>query len=376
MKETLRASAFHARTAACNRSNAWVTRNDVTLAAVYTDTGEEALAARSRAGLVDLGALWQLILEGPRALALLQRLLTRDVAALSPGTAFKALWLADGGGVRGAAAVARFGRDSFWLLSQSPDFAWIAAAASLFDVDLRDMSAERNGLALVGPHARAILDEAGIDAKLEPLTFRKASWRGLEIILSRFGEHGGYEVWCEADDAIIVWDRIMKAGAAFAIAPVGAAAMDVLDVEAGIPRPYRDYVPATDGSAAEPSPRRLGLDSLIDPEHLAFNGRQDFLKAAKQPTHRLAGVEIDSEHAAPHTPLSMAGNVVGHTLSSHYSPCLRRAIALAEIAENAAKTGTQLTLTLPPGLYRPELRVVRATVVDLPFLRQPDSLGG
>jgi aminomethyltransferase len=374
MSEVLRASAFHARTATANRSNAWVTRNGVTLASVYTDANEEALAARTRIGMVDLGARWQLMLEGPRVVPFLQQLLTRDVSGLLPGTALKALWLADAGGVRGAAAIARFGTDSFWFLSASPDFAWIRAAAGLFDVALREISADRSGIAIIGPYAGATLGNAGIDPDLSHLAFRKVFWRGLDVILSRLGEQGGYELWCEADDGIIAWDRIAQAGAAFGIAPVGAAAMDVLDVEAGIPRPYRDYIPATETGACEPSPRGLGFESLVDPDHLVFNGRQEFLQAPTPAAPRLVGVEIDADRAASHTPLFVDGRVMGHTLSSHYSPCLRRAIALARIAESEAKPGTQLSLTLPSCLEWPELRVARATVVALPFLGRPDSL--
>jgi glycine cleavage system aminomethyltransferase T len=89
----------------------------------------------------------------------------------------------------------------------------------------------------------------------------------------------------------------------------------------------------------------------------------------------LVGVEIDSDRAAPHTPLTLDGRIVGHTLSSHYSPSLRRAIALARIEESAANAGARLSLTLPPGFSCPELRVVRATVAVLPFLKEPDSFG-
>jgi aminomethyltransferase len=376
MNELLRASAFHARTAAANRSNAWVTRSGVTLACVYTSVDEEALVARTRVALADRGGRRQLMLQGPRVVEFLQRLLTRDTDGVLPGSAIKALWLADGGGVRGAAAIARFGKEAFWLLSASPDVAWIRAAAALFDVHLREISAERSGLAIIGPYANATLENAGLDANLQPLAFRNASWRGLEVIVSRFGEHGGYELWCEPDDAILVWDRVVQAGMPYAIAPIGTAAMEVLDVEAGIPRPYRDYRPATEANACEPSPRRLGLESLMDPEHAAFNGRTAYLRDAKQTTPRWMGVEIDSDRAAPHTPLLAGGRGIGHTLSSCYSPTLRRAIALARIEESAAKAGSRLTVTLPPGLAWPELRVVRATVVDLPFLGAPDFLAG
>jgi len=367
-------TAFHARTAAANPLNAWVSRNGVALAAVYADRNDEALAARTRVAIADMGARWQLTLEGPRAIELLRQLLTRDVSSLAPGAAIKALWLADGGGVRGAAAVARYGNEAFWLLSASSDHAWIAAAATLFGVSVRDISAERCGLAVVGPYARATLEAAGIQADLTPLGLRKICWRGLDMILSRFGEHGGYEVWSGAADALIVWDGIVQAGSGFGLVPVGARAQDVLDVEGGIPRPFRDYIPAVDVAATEPSPWRLGLGSLIEPEHTCFNGRAQLMKTRQIEPARFMGLQIESERAAPRIPVIVNGRAVGRTLSSCYSPALHQAIALAQIEGKFAKSGASVTLNLPLCLQSPEICTARATVVDLPFLRPPDAL--
>jgi aminomethyltransferase len=372
MTDSLFASAFHARTAALNQANAWVECNGVTVPAVYSSPNEEVLAARTRVGLSDLAQRRQTMLEGPRVVAFLQELLTRDASSLTLGQAFKALWLADGGGVRGAAAVARPGKESFWLVSAASDAAWIGDSARLFDVRVRDISSERCGLAVMGPYAHVTLEGAGIPSDLDASAFRATTWRGSEIIVSRFGELGGYEVWSIPDDALLVWDRIVQAGAAFGIEPVGSKAMDVLDIEVGVPRPRRDYVPATDGGAAEPSPAAFGLGSLVDPAHTTFNGRAGFLKSRE--TRKLAGVEIDSDTPAPHAQLTAGGECIGHTLSSCYSPTLRRAIALAEIEEWTAKPGTRLELTLPPSLQTPGLRTSGATVVALPFLEQPVCL--
>jgi glycine cleavage system aminomethyltransferase T len=85
-------------------------------------------------------------------------------------------------------------------------------------------------------------------------------------------------------------------------------------------------------------------------------------------------VQIESDVAAPHTPLSVDGRAAGHTLSSVYSPSLRQAIALAQVDHSAARPGTRLGLTLPPSLESPELRPAAAMVVDLPFLKGLDCL--
>ena len=369
---TLKATPFHTRASDANRHNAWLTRNGVTLAERYSDVMQEALAARLNVVVADISWRWRVMLEGAAAEALLSKLMTRDAAALAPGASFKALWLSDGGGVRGAAVVARLGRETFQLAASAPDPDWIASAAAAMNVQMRDVSNEGGGLAVVGPHAAATLKAAGLETELEPLTFRKLSWRGIEVTLSRWGEHGGYEIWCAADDGVVVWDRVTKAGAAYGIVPAGVAAMDVLDLEAGVPRPELDYKPAREASDAEPMPAILGLTSLIDDAHHGFNGRRAFLAA--KPSRKLVGLEIDSDEPAPFTPVMLGDKIVGHTLRSVYSPALKRAIALATVDDAAAVAATLLSLTLPPDMAKPELRKAVARATGLPFLEKPASI--
>jgi aminomethyltransferase len=364
----LRATPFHARAAESNRGNDWIARCGCTLARVYTDAADEALAARVRSVLADISWRWRVMIEGARAGEFVSHFLTRDAARLEPGAALKALWLNDGGAVRGAGAIARYGRESFMLVSAAEDRAWLASAASQFGVSLRDVT--DGGLALTGPYASAILQEAGLEPTLDPLCFRKVFWRGLDVTISRFGEHGGYEIWCAPDDGVLLWDRLMRAGSAFGLQPAGTLAMDILDLEAGIARPGRDHLPARDGFAAQPSPKSLGLEKLIETTHPNFNGRTAFL--AGHETRTLIGLEIDSERPAPHTPVMQNGQKTGHTLSSHYSPALRRAIALAIVEQAAAAPGTELSLTLSPTIDAPEFRNAIARVVKLPFLAVPD----
>lgn len=360
MTSLIRATPFHSRAAAANRLNAWTNRNGWTLAAHYGDPHAEALAARLTAAVADISWRWRLMIEGSRAEEFLARLLTRDPAKLAPGQAFKALWLTDKGGVRGAGAVARYGRESFQLIATESDLDWIERGATLFDMKVREV--EDGGLAIIGRYADEVVAALGIGDSLEPLSFRKVFWRGLDVTLSRFGEHGGYEIWCKADDAPILWDRVFQAGAAFAIKPAGLNAMDILDLEAGVPRPGRDYETAWDGYASAPTPFELGLEALIDTDHLLFNGCAAYLSMPRVQTR--VGLELDGETPAPHALLQRNGQRVGKILSSLYSPALQCPIALAVVDLAVAEPGA--VLSLPNG--------AKARVCALPFL--PNSIDG
>ncbi|MGH6871973.1 MAG: hypothetical protein ACREHE_10760 [Rhizomicrobium sp.] len=372
-KPFVQATPFHTRAAALNRDNTWVARNGFTLSTAFDDAGDEALAARQRVVLADISWRWRLSIDGTRSADFLSRLLTRDPAKLEPGSALKALWLGDKGGVRGACALARYGRESFQLISAAEDGNWIAEAASAFDLAPTPVGDE-GGLALIGPYARATLTAAGLDAELEPLAFRKLFWRGLEVTLTRWGEHGGYELWCQGDDGIAVWDRLMRAGADFGIQAAGLTAMDILDVEGGVARPGRDYAPAREAFATEPTALALGLDRLVDDSQKGFNGRGAWLRARLTEKRRLAGIVFDGETPAPFTPLLHEGKQIGHSLTSVYSSAMRQAIGLAQVDVSAVPSGTVLSLTLPPNRDVPELRAAQVRVAELPFLKAPEPV--
>jgi aminomethyltransferase len=198
-----------------------------------------------------------------------------------------------------------------------------------------------------------MLKAAGLDDNLPPLSVRTTVWRGLDISLSRLGL--GFEIGCNADDALIVWDRLVAAGRSYALLPAGQAALDILETESGVLRPWRDYTPAREGFTAAPTPQSLGLSALVNRAHL-FNGRAGFLAAGADT--RLAGVLFDGAALPPGTPLQRGSETVGYMLGGRYSPALRQAIAFAVVPE-----------TLPEGLVTAGGSAVR--LVGLPFLPIP-----
>jgi aminomethyltransferase len=368
----IRPTPFHARAAANNPFNRWISRNGFTLTQDYGDAQAEALAARTNAVLVDISWRWRVVFEGPQAAECVARLVTKNVNALAPSQSLKALWLNDSGAVRGAGVVARYASDQFLIASASGDTEWFSRATQPFDLSLRDATERDGGVALIGPYAGAILQAVGLDADLAPLSFHKLFWRGLDVTLSRWGEQGGYEIWCKADDCFVLWDRLMHAGEAFGIRAAGSDAADILDIEMGVPRPDRDYRATKESFEFMPSPRSLGLESLIDDEHLAFNGRRAFLEARSAENFALVGLTLDTEIPVPFSPLVRSGQRVGKTLTSVHSPMLRRAIALAQVEKSAAAIGTEFSVALPLSLDRYDSRSVSAHVAELPFVALPE----
>jgi glycine cleavage system aminomethyltransferase T len=81
------------------------------------------------------------------------------------------------------------------------------------------------------------------------------------------------------------------------------------------------------------------------------------------------GLVFDGEVPAPFVTVRGGTSDIGVTLSSVYSPALRRAAALAQIDEDKAHPGAAVSLSLPGSPDR-----AAARIVDLPFLPAPDPI--
>ena len=350
-----RASPFHVRVAEHNLGNAWITRGSFTLAARYGDARQEALAARAAAVLIDASFMSLLRVYGAGAAKLLSAACAFDADALAPGSARRVFWRADGGGVRGLGMAGRFGATNFVLRSFESDGAWFEAAAKRFGASVRDETAEKGLLFLLGPVAADVLAAVGLHeaALLEPGKHAVFPWRGLSVTVSRWGglSHAldGYEIACANEDAVTVFDRLWRTGQGAGLALAGQEALDTLLLEQGVLIPGMDFTPARDPKAREPLPTSLGLSEI-----------------GSGATRILAGMEFDSEEPMAFAPIVLNGMIIGATLRSAYSPVLRRAIALAQLERTHATAGTVVSvrrLTLSGNLD------VRARAIDLPAVK-------
>lgn len=331
---TFLATPFHARTAERNIANAWVDRNGFTVPAYYGDAAQEALAARVSAIIADISPREDVRVSGTGAEALLSAALAQNIGALVADASAPVQWRADGGALRGLGTLHRFGPADFLLRGFDADLAWFAAAAPRFEAAVREASAERGLLLIAGPFALPVLAAAGLEqaALLEPGHHAVCDWQGLTVTLFRRGGHA-YQLACGNADGAVVFDRLMKRGPLFGLRLAGETALDVLRLERGLALPGVDWQPARAPFAAEP-------------KQIAFRG-----------------VVLDSDEPAPFAGVVHDGRKAGRTLRSAYSPALKRAIALADIADIAP--GAIVSVRHIQG---GETREIAARVVALPFL--------
>ena len=116
---------------------------------------------RTHAGMFDVSHMGEVEVEGPGALAFLQRVLSNDVAAIEIGGAQYSCLCNEDGGVLDDLFAYRLGGDRYLLVTNSAnheaDLAWLGRWSRDYDVAVRDVADRYAMLAVQGPHARAIV---------------------------------------------------------------------------------------------------------------------------------------------------------------------------------------------------------------------------
>ncbi|HWP34090.1 MAG TPA: glycine cleavage system aminomethyltransferase GcvT [Thermodesulfobacteriota bacterium] len=333
----------------------------------YRGVLEEHEAVRSRAGLFDVSHMGQLVVAGPGALALVQRVTTNDAAALAVGQVQYSAMCREDGGTLDDLTVYRLEAERYLLCVNAAnvekDFAWLRAqAAGVADVSVADESLRWSLLALQGPRAEAIL------ARLTPLELAGLGYYrsvqgevdGLPAIVSRTGYTGedGFELYVPWESGPRLFARLLEVGAADGLVPAGLGARDTLRLEMC----YALYGHELDEAT---TPLEAGLGWIVKLDKGAFVGREALVRQKAQGVRkRLVGFEVEgagicrSGHTL-HRPGEAAA--VGVVTSGTMSPTLRRPIGLGYVPPELAAVGTRLEADVRG-------RRVSVRVVKTPFV--------
>lgn len=333
---------LHPRTAELCATNHWTEDEGFTVPAVYSSLREEQEALVARVGMSDLSARQCWLVEGPDAGAYLSWLTISDVTRLEPGQTARTLWCDDQGYARGEGVIVRFAAASFEVRTAVRDFAWVADGARGFDVKVTNATGMRAAIGVRGPLTAALAAASGLtgEAPAGGGGAPRAAWRPAQVTLMRDASGDGLELWTGADDGIVVWDRLWKAGAGLGIAAVGAAALEALRVESAIPRAGVDWQPAQ--LARNPSDMRLPYDLGVGPDLTRrFNGAGALAALVQAPRTVLVHVSAD-EPLSP-GPVTVRNAVVGAITSACWSEARGAAFALAWLEADAVKPGSKVS---------------------------------
>jgi aminomethyltransferase len=297
--------------------------------------------------------------------ALVEPLVTADIAGLKPAQMRYTLLLNDEGGTRDDLMIER-PADPKWAGTlyiivnagtKQADWALIEAATAGRATLQR---ADDGGLlALQGPEAVAVAEALipGV-AGLGFMTCRSFDWSGTQLIISRSGYTGedGLEILVEAKKAVQLWNALLSDPR---VKPIGLGARDSLRLEAGLPLYGHDLDDTV-------SPIEAGLNFAVSKrrrEARDFPGAARILSEISGNLTRIrVGLFVEGAPARENTTIfDMRGSGVGRITSGGFSPSLNRAIALGFVIPGHEAPGTQLQVEVR-GRLQP------ATVAALPFV--------
>jgi len=397
-------SPFHARTAPLNRKQQWREWSGYWASSAYADANDiEYNEIRESAALVDVSPLYKYRITGRDALALTDRVITRDATKLDVGKVYYTPWCDEHGKVIDDGTVHRIGDEEVFWTAADPQFRWLTLNARGLEVEIEDVSESIAAVALQGPFARAVLEEATGEAFDDLRYFRRrgSTLRGgrgkarLQVGVSRTGYTGdlGYELWIPASRAADAWDALATAGRAYGIRPAGMLALDVVRLEAGLVLLEVDYTSSRHALNPEQnySPYELAMGRLVDLDKASdFVGRLALQReqAKGGPARRLVGVQlawndIERSFSRQGLPPAISASVdrsavpafapngdrqIGKVTSHGWSPILKQAIGLASVPPAYEAVGSKLAVEWTVEGHRGR---VEATVVPMPFLDLP-----
>lgn len=331
----------------------------------YSSIIEEHRCVRERAGLFDVSHMGQVFLSGPQAAALLQRMLTNDVAKLGSGEGQYSLLLNEHGGILDDVILFRLEEERFLLIincgTRSRDIVWLRQHAA-GRVTIDDVSDSHCIIAVQGPRSAGVLGKAlgqPFDG-MERFTIQPLSPPWSPGFISRTGYTGsdGFECFLPNPKAPELWRVLMQQGQATGLQPVGLGARDSLRLEVG----YRLYGVDMD---EQTTPDEAGLDWVVSAEKGEFVGRDALLKKrAAGVTRRLVAFTMLDAGMIPraHYPIQVGGRAVGQVTSGSLSPLLGIAVGMGYIESAFAKLPQEIAIAARGRTYR-------AQVIKLPFIK-------
>ena len=331
----------------------------------------EHLAVRRAAGLFDLSHMGEFHLEGPHALALLERALTNSAARMVDGQAQYTIMCAEDGGTIDDLIVYRLAAERYMLCVNASnivaDWEWLSGL-NRDGAALTNRSDETALIAIQGPQAVAILSRITALALTSIARFRTALGEvaGVGALVARTGYTGedGFEIFCPGGDGEHIFEAALAAGAPEGILPCGLGARDTLRMEAGLPL----YGHELDRAA---SPLEANLKGFVKFGH-GFVGEQALAAQRDCGTkRRLAGIRTDDGKSIARQSYKIYRDEseIGVITSGTYAPSFGRPLAMAYVAASAnLHDSDRVEVAI-------RNRKVAATVMPLPFYRRERIAG-
>ena len=331
----------------------------------YTDILKEHMAVRTAVGLFDVSHMGEVTLKGPDALKNLNAILTNDFTNMKEGRCrYSPMCNADGGVVDDL-IVYKMGENDYYIVvnaaNREKDYAWIREHLA-GDVVFEDIGDRVAQIAVQGPKCAELLTKLTSEENLPQKYYTFYKDRvvgGVNCLISQTGYTGeyGFELYCDAGDAVRLWNALMDAGKDLGVLPCGLGARDTLRLEAAMPL----YGHEMDDTV---SPLETGLGFAVKMNKSDFIGK-DALEKAGEPAIVRVGLLVTGRGIVREEQdvYDQEGNKIGRTTSGTKCPSTEKPVAMARVPREFAAPGTALIVDVRG-------RKVETEVVKLPFYRK------
>ncbi|HNV51194.1 MAG: glycine cleavage system aminomethyltransferase GcvT [Bacteroidales bacterium] len=332
----------------------------------FEGVNAEHETVRKAVGVFDVSHMGEIWVRGPKAVELLQKLLTNDVSKLVDGKIQYTCFTNHLGGIVDDLLLYRFDAENYLLAINASniekDWKWMQENNDVGAI-IENASDTTSQLAIQGPKAMATLQKlTNVDLTTIPYyTFKVIEFAGLkDVIMSATGytgEKNSYEIYFPNEYAGKIWNAVFEAGAEFGIKPIGLGARDTLRLEMGFCLYGNDINETT-------SPIEAGLGWITK-----FVEGKDFINRAYHEnlkingvTRRLRGFEmIDKGIPRQHYEICDAdGNIIGKVTSGTMSPSLKKAIGMGYLKTGFDAFGQEIYIKIRE-------KLLKAKVVKTPF---------
>ena len=309
----------------------------------------EHRAVRETVGLFDQSSFCKLRLDGPDALAALQRLCANDVD-VAPGRLIYTQMLNARGGIEADLTVTRLAHDTFLIVTSAAasthNTHWIRRHLGEARAVLTEVTSSEAVLGVMGPRSRELLarlTRADLSNAAFPFLSAREIWLASAPVraarVTYVGELG-WELYVPTEFAGGVYDAVVEAGEDLGLRHAGYHAMDSLRVE----KAYRSW---GHDLGCEDTPLEAGLGFAVRLDKRApFTGRDALLAQREKPLTRrlLVFVLDDPEPLLYHDePIWRDGALVGRIASGAYGHTLGRSVGLGWVAHPEGVTEAFVT---------------------------------
>lgn len=310
----------------------------------HSDVHDEVVAVRSRAGLYDVSALNIVNVRGPDAESVIDRLVAIDVTRMAPGTSRLSAIVDESGALCDDIMIIRYGKVDFRLShgsGKTPQHLKLLAegrnvtVAPDLDVHILSLQGPKS-LDVLAPHVGFKL------AELPYFKHVKTTLFGCDVYVARGGYSGerGYEVYCASKDAVLLWDKILEAGAPFGAIPASWNSLDLTRIEAALL-----FFPF-EMPEGDTTPWEVNMGWGVDLDKKGdYIGKEAVLKLRGRERVKQAGLVCDCATAVEAgARILKDGKEIGVVTSASFSRYLMQSLAMAHIKPEFSQIGTQVEI--------------------------------